>query len=137
MLGIVLDGIPESIVIGLTLLEGGSVSVAILVAVFLSNLPEAIGATSGLAVAGWRSRRILTLWGIVILVSALSALAGYGLFGDASPDTVAFVLAFAGGAILTMLAETMIPEAYLRGGKAVGLVTTFGFAVAFGVSALD
>ena len=137
VLGIVLDGIPESVVIGLTLLEGGSVSVAMLVAVFLSNLPEAIGATSGLAVAGWRSRRILTLWGIVILVSALSALAGYGLFGDASPDTVAFVLAFAGGAILTMLAETMIPEAYLRGGKAVGLVTTFGFAVAFGVSALD
>ena len=70
-------------------------------------------------------------------MSALAALAGYGLFGDASPDTVAFVLAFAGGAILTMLAETMIPEAYLRGGKAVGLVTTFGFAVAFGVSALD
>jgi zinc transporter, ZIP family len=137
VLGIVLDGIPESVVIGLTLLEGGSVSVAMLVAVFLSNLPEAIGATSGLALAGWRRWHILTLWGIVILVSALAALAGYGLFGDASPDTVAFVLAFAGGAILTMLAETMIPEAYLRGGKAVGLVTTFGFAVAFGVSALD
>ena len=137
VLGIVLDGIPESVVIGLTLLEGGSVSVAMLVAVFLSNLPEAIGATSGLALAGWQRWHILTLWGIVILVSALAALAGYGLFGDASPDTVAFVLAFAGGAILTMLAETMIPEAYLRGGKAVGLVTTFGFAVAFGVSALD
>ncbi|MET0766441.1 MAG: ZIP family zinc transporter [Aeromicrobium sp.] len=137
VLGIVLDGIPESVVIGLTLLEGGSVSVAMLVAVFLSNLPESIGATSGLALAGWRRWHILTLWGIVILVSALAALAGYGLFGDASPDTVAFVLAFAGGAILTMLAETMIPEAYVRGGKAVGLVTTFGFAVAFGVSALD
>ena len=137
VLGIVLDGIPESVVIGLTLLEGGSVSVAMLVAVFLSNLPEAIGATSGLALAGWRRWHILTLWAIVILVSALAALAGYGLFGDASPDTVAFVLAFAGGAILTMLAETMIPEAYLRGGKAVGLVTTLGFAVAFGVSALD
>ena len=137
VLGIVLDGIPESVVIGLTLLEGGSVSVAMLVAVFLSNLPEAIGATSGLALAGWRRWHILALWGIVILVSALAALAGYGLFGDASPDTVAFVLAFAGGAILTMLAETMIPEAYLRGGKAVGLVTTFGFAVAFGVSALS
>ena len=77
------------------------------------------------------------LWGIVVLVSGLASLAGYALFGDASPDTIAFVLAFAGGAILTMLAETMIPEAYLRGGKAVGLVTTFGFAVAFGVSALD
>ena len=137
VLGIVLDGIPESVVIGLTLLEGGGVSVAMIVAVFLSNLPEAIGATSGLAVAGWRRSRILGLWGLVILASGLAALAGYGLFGDASPNTVAFVLAFAGGAILTMLAETMIPEAYLRGGKAVGLVTTLGFGVAFAVSALE
>jgi ZIP family zinc transporter len=108
-----------------------------LVAVFLSNLPEAIGATSGLAVAGWRRSHILGLWALVILASGLAALAGYGLFGDASPNTIAFVLAFAGGAILTMLAETMIPEAYLRGGKAVGLVTTLGFGVAFAVSALD
>ena len=137
LLGIVLDGIPESVVIGLTLLQGGSVSVAMLIAVFLSNLPEAIGATSGLAVAGWRPSRILGLWGVVVLVSALAALAGYGLFGDASPNTVAFVLAFAGGAILTMLAETMMPEAYLRGGKAVGLATTLGFGVAFAVSALE
>lgn len=137
VLGIVLDGIPESVVIGLTLLEGGSVGVAMLVAVFLSNLPEAIGATSGLAVAGWRRWHILGLWCLVILASALASLAGYGLFGNASPNTIAFVLAFAGGAILTMLAETMIPEAYLRGGKAVGLVTTLGFGVAFAVSALD
>ena len=137
LLGIVLDGIPESVVIGLTLLQGGSVSVAMLIAVFLSNLPEAIGATSGLALAGWRPSRILGLWGLVVLVSALAALGGYGLFGDASPNTIAFVLAFAGGAILTMLAETMMPEAYLRGGKAVGLATTLGFGVAFAVSALD
>jgi zinc transporter, ZIP family len=137
VLGIVLDGIPESVVIGLTLLEGGGVGVAMLVAVFLSNLPEAIGATSGLAVAGWKRLHILGLWALVILASGLAALAGYGLFGDASPNTIAFVLAFAGGAILTMLAETMIPEAYLRGGKAVGLVTTLGFGVAFAVSSLD
>ncbi|HEU4464199.1 MAG TPA: ZIP family zinc transporter [Gemmatimonadota bacterium] len=137
VLGIVLDGIPESVVIGLTLLEGGGVGVAMLVAVFLSNLPEAIGATSGLAVAGWKRLHILGLWTLVILASGLAAFAGYGLFGDASPNTIAFVLAFAGGAILTMLAETMIPEAYLRGGKAVGLVTTLGFGVAFAVSALD
>jgi zinc transporter, ZIP family len=137
LLGIVLDGIPESVVIGLTLLQGGRVSVAMLIAVFLSNLPEAIGATSGLALAGWRPSRILGLWGLVVLVSALAALGGYGLFGNASPNTIAFVLAFAGGAILTMLAETMMPEAYLRGGKAVGLATTLGFGVAFAVSALD
>ncbi len=137
VLGIVLDGIPESVVIGLTLLEGGGVSVAMLAAVFLSNLPEAVAATSGLAIAGWAGRRILGLWVLVALVSALASLAGYSLFGEASPDAVAFVLSFAGGAILTMLAETMIPEAYLRGGKAVGLATTLGFAVAFAISTLD
>jgi ZIP family zinc transporter len=137
VLGTVLDGIPESVVIGLTLLEGGSVGVAMLVAVFLSNLPEAIGATSGLAAAGWRRWRILGLWGLVVLASGLASLAGYALLDDASPNSIAFVLAFAGGAILTMLAETMIPEAYLRGGKAVGLFTTLGFGVAFAISALD
>jgi zinc transporter, ZIP family len=96
-----------------------------------------VGAVVGLAVAGWRRSHILGLWLLVILASVLASLAGYGLLGDASPNTVAFVLAFAGGAILTMLAETMGPEAYLRGGKAVGLLTTLGFGVAFAVSSLD
>src|SRR4029453_10591943 len=93
---------------------------------------EAVAATSGLAIAGWAGKRILGLWLLVTLVSALASLAGYGLFGDASPDVVAFVLSFAGGAILTMLAETMMPEAYVRGGKVVGLATTPGVARAFG-----
>jgi ZIP family zinc transporter len=137
VLGIVLDGIPESVVIGLSLLTGETVSLAMLVAVFLSNLPEAVGATSGLAVAGWRRSHILGLWVLVVLISALASLAGYAFLGDASSNAIAFVLAFAGGAILTMLAETMMPEAYDRGGKAVGLATTLGFAVAFAVSALD
>jgi len=130
VLGIVLDGIPESAVIGLTLLEGHGVGVAVLVAVFISNLPEAIAATTGLAITGWSGRKITGLWVAVVLVSALAALAGYGLFGDASPSTLAFVLAFAGGAILTMLADAMMPDAFLYGGKLVGIVTTFGFAVA-------
>ena len=137
VLGIVLDGIPESVVIGLTLLQGGTVSVAMLAAVFLSNLPEAVGATSGLAIAGWRRAHIIGLWAIVAFASALASLAGYAFLEDASATTIAFILAFAGGAILTMLAETMMPEAYLRGGKAVGLATTLGFAVAFAISVLD
>jgi ZIP family zinc transporter len=137
VLGIVLDGIPESIVIGLTLLEGGAVSVAMLVAVFLSNLPEAVAATTGLAQAGWHRLRILELWGGVMLVSALAALAGYALFDGASPSVVAFTLAFAGGAILTMLADTMMPEAFEYGGKLVGVFTTAGFATAFAVSAFE
>jgi ZIP family zinc transporter len=137
VLGIVLDGIPESAVIGLTLLEGGAVSAAMLAAVFLSNLPEAIAATSGLVEAGWRRGRILGLWTGVMVVSGLAALAGYALFDGASPSVVAFVLAFAGGAILTMLADTMMPEAFAHGGKYVGVLTTIGFATAFAISAFE
>jgi ZIP family zinc transporter len=137
VLGIVLDGIPESIVLGLSILTGGSVSVAFLAAVFLSNLPEAIAATAGLSAGGWARARILGLWALVALVSAVAALAGYGLFDSASPRLLAFVLAFAGGAVLTMLADTMIPEAYEHGGRLVGVVTTIGFGAAFALSALE
>ena len=137
VLGIVLDGIPESAVIGLTLLQGGSVGAAMLIAVFLSNLPEAIAATTGLRLSGWHPRNILGLWIVVMVVSALASLAGYALFDDASPSTIAFVLSFAAGAILTMLADTMMPEAFARGGKLVGLATTLGFGLAFAISALE
>jgi zinc transporter, ZIP family len=137
VLGIVLDGIPESAVIGLTILQGGTVSAAMLVAVFLSNLPEAIAATTGLRLSGWGTRQIIGLWLGVMLVSALASLAGYGLFDSASPSATAFVLSFAAGAILTMLADTMMPEAFERGGKLVGLATTLGFGLAFAISALE
>jgi ZIP family zinc transporter len=137
VLGIVLDGIPESIVIGLGLLAGEGVSVAVLAAVFLSNLPEAVAATTGLSKAGWRRSNILWLWVIVTVVAGLSSLAGYALFQDAAPNTVAFVLAFAGGAVLTMLADTMMPEAFEHGGKLVGVFTTVGFAIAFALSSLE
>ena len=135
VLGIVLDGIPESVVLGLTLLEGGAISVAMLTAVFLSNLPEAVAASSGLRASGWRASRVLVLWGAVVAVSGLASVAGYGLFDDASPSLIAFVLAFAGGAILTMLADTMMPEAFEHGGRWVGVVTTLGFATAFAIGA--
>jgi ZIP family zinc transporter len=137
VLGTVLDGIPESIVLGLTIVQGGAVSVAVLAAVFLSNLPEAIAATSGLTRAGWSRARTIRLWLLVALVTALSSLAGFVFFDDASGSTIAFVLAFAAGAILTMLADTMMPEAFDHGGKLVGLATTFGFAVAFAISAVE
>lgn len=137
VLGIVLDGIPESAVIGLTVLTGGAVSAAMLVAVFLSNLPEAVAATSGLMERGWRGSRVLALWVGVTLVSGLAALAGYVLLDGASPSVIAFVLAFAGGAILTMLADTMMPEAFAHGGRLAGVLTTVGFATAFAVSAFE
>ena len=137
VLGIVLDGIPESAVIGLGLLEGNGVSVAVIAAVFLSNLPEAIAATTGLKAGGWAPRRIMGLWTLVALVSGLASLLGYALFDSAGPDALAFVLAFAGGAILTMLADTMMPEAYEHGGKLVGLLTTLGFGLAFALAMLE
>jgi ZIP family zinc transporter len=133
VLGTVLDGVPESMVIGLTLLKGGAVGVAYLVAVFISNLPEAISSTAGLAAGGWSKARILWLWIGVALISGLASLAGYALFQNASQDTVAFVLAFAAGAILTMLASTMMPEAFEHGGNLVGVLTTLGFGVAFAI----
>ena len=89
VLGIVLDGIPESAVIGLGLLEGTGVSAAMIVAVFLSNLPEAIAATSGLTKSGWAQSKIIILWVGVTVVSGLAALAGYAFFDGASGDTVA------------------------------------------------
>jgi zinc transporter, ZIP family len=137
VLGIVLDGIPETAVIGLSLLVGGEVSTAVIAAVFISNIPEAIAATSGLTMSGWRPRRIMLLWAGVGLICALAAPAGYGLLDGASGHTVAFVQAFAAGAILTMLADTMMPEAFEHGGRLVGLATTLGFALAFAISSLE
>jgi ZIP family zinc transporter len=137
VLGTVLDGIPESIVLGLSLLGGGGVSVAMLAAVFLSNLPEALSSTVGLSKSGWGRKEILGLWVVVTIVSGISALAGYAFFDGAPVATIAFVQAFAGGALLTMLADNMMPEAFRYGGKQVGLVTTLGFALAFFITTLE
>jgi zinc transporter, ZIP family len=133
VLGTVLDGVPESIVVGLTLLGGGGVSVALFAAVFLSNLPESMAATSGLA-ATVSTGRILALWSSVTVSSGLAAAIGYGVLGDAPAFAVAFVLAFAAGAVLTMLADTMMPEAFKHARRLAGLATTLGFVVAFAIA---
>jgi ZIP family zinc transporter len=131
VLGAVLDGIPESAAVGVTLLGGQGVGVAVVAAVFLSNVPESLSASVGLRQAGRSVRWILGLWLVVALVSAAAAAAGYGLLGGAQPATVAIVQAFAAGAILTMLADTMMPEAYTDAGRTVGLITSAGFIAAF------
>jgi ZIP family zinc transporter len=136
VLGAVLDGIPESAAIGVSLLGGGTVSVAVVVAVFLSNVPESLSAAVGLRAAGKAPRRILAMWAVVAVVSALAAALGYVLLGDASTAVVAVVQAFAAGAILTMLADTMMPEAFQADGRLTGVLTTAGFVTAFVVSHL-
>lgn len=105
-----------------------------LAAVFLSNLPKAVAATVGLRERTWRPAGVLGLWTTVMLTNGLAALAGYLLLGTAGDSVVAFVNAFAGGAILTMLADTM---AYENGGRSVGLITTAGFLSAFLLTALS
>lgn len=130
VLGTVLDGIPESLVIGITLLEGGAGGLAFLAAVAISNLPEALSATSGLLKCGWERGRILRLWAGVALVSALSAALGYVLLDGAPAALTATIQAFAAGAILAMVVDTMAPEAYEEAGPAVGVVTVFGYATA-------
>jgi ZIP family zinc transporter len=137
LLGIVLDGIPESIVIGVSLLNGGIIGLSFLLAVFLSNLPESIAATSGLIAGGWSRLKVLGLWILVALVCGLAALAGYALFRNASPSSVAFIQTFACGAILVMLADTMMPEAFEHGGKLAGLATVVGFGLAVYIAVLQ
>lgn len=137
VLGIVLDGIPESAVVGVDLHAGAGVGWAFIAAVFLSNLPEAAAASTGLAASGWQTGRIYLLWLGVALVAGVASALGYAVVGGAGPDAIAFILAFAAGAILTMLADTMMPEAFQQGGKAAGLLTTLGFALAFAISSFE
>ena len=129
VLGATLDGIPESVVIGLGLVGGGTVSLAMLVAVFMSNLPEAAAATAGMRSSGWSRTKVFLLWAAIALVCALASAAGYVLLGDLSRFWLSSVQAFAGGAILMMLANSMITEAYEHGGKLAGVFTVLGFAV--------
>jgi ZIP family zinc transporter len=129
VLGTVLDGIPESVVIGISFLASEAIGLSFLIAVAISNLPEAMSATTGLHRAGWATGRIFRLWTAVAVISALSAGLGYLLLADAAPGVTATIEAFAAGAILTMLADTMMPEAFDDAGPAVGLATVLGYAL--------
>jgi ZIP family zinc transporter len=130
LLGAALDGIPESAVLGVSLLAGGGVSVAVLVAVFLSNVPEGLSSSAGLLSSGHKRGWIITTWLIVALVSGLVAALAYGSLGSAGPDVIGFIEAFAAGAILTMLADDLIPAAFTEGDRLPGVATAAGFAVA-------
>lgn len=135
-IGALMDGIPESVAIGVSLIGGGKVSWVMVVAVFLSNVPEGLSAAAGMKKSGHSTGHILWLWSAVVIVASLSALLGYFFLAEASGNVIAAIQAFAAGAILTMLASTMMPEAYKEGGEVVGLVTAVGFLVAFLLSHL-
>jgi zinc transporter, ZIP family len=136
-IGALMDGIPESAAIGISLLGGGNISAALVAAVFLSNIPEGLSSAAGMKQSGRSTAHILGLWGGVTLVSALAALLGYFFLDGASKDLIALIQSFAAGAILTMLASTMMPEAYDEGGQLVGLITVVGFLLSFVLSHLE
>ncbi|MFC8896632.1 ZIP family metal transporter [Streptomyces cinereoruber] len=135
-LGALLDGVPESVVIGTSLLGGGHLGVATVGAVFISNLPEGLASAAGMRAAGRGRGYVFALWGGIAVVSGLAALAGYVLLGGVSAAVVATITAVAGGAILAMIADTMIPEAYGRVHLLTGPVTVIGFLSAFALAHL-
>lgn len=129
--GALLDGIPESIVIGVSMIAGGSVSGVAVIAIFLSNIPEGLSSASGMKKAGRSTGYIMAVWGGIAAISGLASLAGYALFSHYSADVIAGTTAVAAGAILSMLADTMIPEAFEEARDFAGLVTVLGFLTAF------
>ena len=135
-LGALLDGVPESIVIGTSLLGGGSVSAVTVAAVFISNVPEGLSSASGMRRANRSPGYVFGLWGGIAAISALAAMVGNALLGDAPPALLAAITAVAGGAILAMVTDTMVPEAFEEAQLWTGLVTVAGFLSAFALSGL-
>jgi zinc transporter, ZIP family len=133
-LGAFLDGIPEQLVLGIGLAAGEGVSVGLVVAIFVSNLPEAIGSASAMREAGTPERRIAVLWLAVAAICVMASVAGYGLADAVSGELRAAIDGFAAGALLVMLIDSMIPEATRESGRVAGLLTTLGFAVATALS---
>jgi ZIP family zinc transporter len=133
-LGAFLDGIPEQLVLGIGLAAGEGVSVGLLVAIFVSNLPEAVGSASEMRKAGRSDRTILALWLAVATVCALASGLGFALADAVSNNLNAAIDGFAAGALLVMLVDSMIPDASREAGRTAGLVTVLGFAVAAGLS---
>jgi ZIP family zinc transporter len=134
--GALLDGIPESIVIGLSMLGAGGVSTVAVGAIFLSNVPEGLSSAAGMKKAGRSATYVFGIWGGIALASGIASLVGYTVFQDVSAGVVAATTAVAAGAILAMLVDTMIPEAFEVAHDFAGLITVAGFLAAFALSKL-
>lgn len=136
-IGTLLDNVPESIILGMSLVLGGAINLAFLVAVFVSNLPEGVAGSLNLAASGYTRDKILGMWLALIAVSAICAGMGYGIATWLPGVDGRIAQAFAAGAMLTMLADAMMPEAFEHGGKTVGLFTALGFLLAAVLSVLE
>jgi zinc transporter, ZIP family len=133
-LGAVLDGIPESFVIGASVTHGSGVAVPVVVAVFLSNVPESLSAAAGFRRMGWTTRQTIGLWVKVTIVATVAATLGAVVADTIKDNWFAFVNSFAAGAVLAMIADTMIPDAFRDAGRWAGFITVAGFALSFAIS---
>ncbi len=136
-LGSLLDGVPESIVIGASLVTGGGVSAAMVAAAMISNFPEGLGGSASLLRSGESRRRVLGVWTAIVVVSTVAAAAGYAVLDGAPEEAGAFFQMFAAGAMLTMLTDSMIPESHEEGGNAAGLFTVLGFLLAIWIATFE
>jgi len=136
-LGAFLDGIPEQLVLGINIAAGTGVGVSLLVAIFVSNLPESLGSADDMSKAGRSRSAILRLWALVALICVLATVVGYLTADAVSGNAKAAIDGFAAGALLVMLIDSMIPDAHSDAGRGAGLVTVLGFAVAAGLSSLS
>ena len=136
-IGALLDGIPESIVIGVSMIGGGAVSWVAVTAIFLSNLPEGLSSSAGMKKAGRSAVYVFGVWTGIAVISGIAALLGYAVFSRFSEEVIAATTAVAAGAILSMLADTMIPEAFEEARDFAGLITVLGFLAAFVLTKLN
>ena len=137
VLGTVLDGIPESAVLGMSLVGGGGVSFALLAGIWISNFPEALASTVNLSKAGMAKGKIRLMWLAILVLSGVAAALGFLIVDSISSRTGALVEAFAAGSLLTMIADEMAPEAFERSAIYAGLATVAGFALAVFLTSLE
>lgn len=133
-LGALLDGIPEQLVLGIGLASGEPVSIALVVAIVVSNLPESIGSAADLLKGGMTKSRVLLLWAGISVICALATVAGFALASSTGDDFRAGASGFAAGALLVMLVDSMVPDAQQKAKQVTGLATVLGFALAAGLS---
>ena len=124
-----MDGIPESLVIGASLLHG-SISVSLLAGLFLSNFPEALSSSVGMRQLNYSASKILWMWISLMVITGIGAFLGNIFFVEAPRFLFALIDGMAAGAMLVMIAETMLPEACHKGGAITGFATLMGFLAA-------
>ena len=131
LVGSIMDNIPENMALGISLVTGGVVNIVLIVAIFISNFPEGLASTAGMLSNGKSRKHIIGLWSLAVVIGTASTAIGFSVLSKADPYIISVAISFAAGAIIGMLAESMMPEAYEEGGMKIGVATMIGFGIAF------